>query len=223
MVMVRSSAPLSPRSTDTRVPPSTDTRAPLRPFCSDRDREGAEAGASAARRALGRAERCFEDGLEAFGHYEDAPNAALLITNLAAARRRRAYLDFVASGHLTLGQRQIYVQVIALYEQALAQLAAERRQRRRRGRCAASASGGGVTPGVALAPVARGGLAIRTIVQLELAGTYTAFAQQLQQGGRAAAAEAAEAVVGAPGGSDRAELAAGGDDDQGGGAAEGET
>ena len=109
--------------------------------------------------------------MEAFGHYEDAPNAALLITNLAAALRRRAYLDFVASGHLTLGQRQIYVQVIALYEQALAQLAAERRQRRRRGRCAASASGGGVTPGgaSALAPVARGGLAIRTIVQLELA------------------------------------------------------
>jgi tetratricopeptide (TPR) repeat protein len=109
------------------------------------------------------AEQCFENALSAFDRVEDAENCAIMTLNLAAVLRRKAYAEFVDVKHLTLVQRQLYVKAITLYERALASLGPRRKQQGDR----------------------RTKLdQIRSIVQVELAGVYTAFAQQLQAGGR---------------------------------------
>lgn len=109
------------------------------------------------------AEQCFENALAAFDRVEDAENCAIMTLNLAAVLRRKAYAEFVDVKHLTLVQRQLYVKAIALYERALASLGPRRQQQGDR----------------------RTKLdQIRSMVQIELAGVYTAFAQQLQAGGR---------------------------------------
>jgi hypothetical protein len=66
-------------------------------------------------------------------------------------------------GVMTLAHRQAYVDVIALYEEALSTLGSRKERERR----------------AAMPPPA--GPPIRKVVQLELAGTYTAFAQQLRR------------------------------------------
>lgn len=109
--------------------------------------------------------------------------------NLAAVLRRKAYADFVAVEHLTLAQRQLYVKAIALYERALASLGPRRQQhgeqRMKRDQ-------------------------IWSIVQVELAGAYTAFAQQLQAGGRLSRDEGTAAAAASAEGSELQEPAAGG-------------
>ena len=121
------------------------------------------------------AEECFENALSAFERVEDAENCAIMTLNLAAVLRRKAYAEFVDVKHLTLGQRQLYVKAIALYERALASLGPRRKQQGER----------------------RTKLdQIRSIVQIELAGAYTAFAQQLQAGGRLSREEGDEGNAG---------------------------
>jgi tetratricopeptide (TPR) repeat protein len=109
------------------------------------------------------AEQCFENALSAFDRVDDAENCAIMTLNLAAVLRRKAYAEFVDMKHLTLAQRQLYVKAITLYERALASLGPRRKQQ-----------------GDRRTKLDR----IRSIVQIELAGVYTAFAQQLQAGGR---------------------------------------
>ena len=121
---------------------------------------------------LALAEGHFEDALAAFDRVDDAENCAIMTLNLAVVLRRKAYADFVQAEHLTLSQRQLYVRAISLYERALASLGSRRRQK---GESRSKRDG------------------IASAVQSELAGTYTAFAQQLQAGGRVSRAEGSHA------------------------------